>query len=168
MYVNSKRNAVFIAHPRTGSSAIGYVFRNSALGFVKVENHHSIDPKLCAGTVACVLRNPFDALVSWFHYHRKFEGNFQEFLYWFHENPNIWVQHGLLYGAPYANHILRYEYLQADMDEFMLKIGGTPFEIPLRNVSKTRDGRPWHEYYPGVTVPAFKICEPKQENVFPV
>lgn len=171
MYVNEKRKAVFICHPRTASSALGWVFRSYPLGFVKVGNHHSLNPKMLGGmTVACVVRNPLDMLVSWYYYHRNdWDGKpFQDFLHWFAENPNVWVKHGILYGVPYANHILRYEHLDSDLEAFWKKIGMDPVPLPVRNVSKKREGRPFHEFYSGVTVPDIKLMEPVQENEIPV
>jgi len=170
MYVCEKRRAAFICHPRTGSSALGHVLRSHS-GFTKIGNHHSLRPNELdpSWTIACVVRNPLDMLVSWFYYHRHFDGGgFQEFLYWFHENPCIWVQWGLLYGLPYCNYTLRFENLQQDLDEFMLKIDHPQLDVPERNVSKRRCRRPWHQYYTGVVVPPFKLCEPKQEKEIPI
>lgn len=173
MYVHAKARAAIICHPRTASSSLGHMLRNSARGFEKIGNHHSLVPEICdqMDVVACVLRNPLDLLVSWYYYHRKrieAKETFQDFLYWFRENPNIWVQYGLLYGIPYCNYTMRFECIQQDLTEFCRKIGVAEIILPERNVSRYREKRPWHEFYEGIQVPEFKLMEPRQDKEIPV
>lgn len=170
MYVNYSKKLAFICHPRTASVAISHLLRER--GWEDIAGHHNVVPEICKQpnwTIACVLRNVFDILVSWYFWHRHFEGTFQEFLFWFKDNPNLYTTFGLFYGLPYSNHILRFENLQDDFNEFLIKVNLEPIKISLKNVTERRKGRSWHEFYKGVVVPEFKICDSIfHEEPFPV
>lgn len=47
--------------------------------------------------------------------------------------------------------VMRYERLQADFDDLIRRVGGTPCEIPRINVSAVRGARPYSEEYDRLT-----------------
>jgi hypothetical protein len=80
-----------------------------------------------------MVRNPFDRMVSWY-YHSLYKskthtGTFEEFL-----NRRLTGKSENLI-PPYikCDHIIRYEYLQADFDTFLNLINLTPHELPHIN-----------------------------------
>lgn len=167
MYVNKHYKAGFICHPRTASSATGHMLRR--VGFDKYGNHHAVAMRwlLPGWSIACTVRNPLDTLVSWFFYdrHHQHADNFELWLADFEINGNMWTKNGLFYGLQYANYVLRFEHLQEDWDNWLKLIGYRQrVVIPKRNVSKRREGRPWHEFYAGIKIPSVKICVPAGPN----
>lgn len=162
MYIDRERKAAFICHPKTGSSALGWVI-NKQMHLEKVGTHHTVEPQILGPDwkVGCVVRHPIDTLVSWYFYHRHFEGTFQEFLF---REPSRWMRYGLFYGLPYATHVLRFEHLQKDWYSFCDEVGWTRYPIPVKNVSERRAGRHWQEFVVGCTIPDIKICDPEKRT----
>lgn len=148
MYIHEEKKTVFIAHPRTASSATGHLL--TQLGFKIVGGHHNILPKkigpdhIVLGTV----RNPLDVMVSWYFNQRREQRDFTEWLPVFLEQATI-IKEGLFVGIRHCTHILRYETLQSDFTKAMCYAGFQRFEVvlPRRNVSKLRTDQPILDYY---------------------
>lgn len=147
MYVLKNKKIAFIGHPRTGSTAIGHVLTEH-LGFERVGTYHGIVPEIIEPDwiVGCTVRNVYDTIVSWYFYNRH-PGPFEDWLPDFLDNPNHLIKDGLFYGQKYATHVLRFENLDADFQEFLLKAGLDDHPLPKKNVSERRAGRPWRTFF---------------------
>jgi hypothetical protein len=139
MYVNEQKKTIFIAHPRTASSATGHILLE--MGFVIQGNHHSFDTELNlhGWTVASTVRNPFDTLVSWY-YNKPREASFKDWLPIFLNSCHFLQGPRMFYGTLYCTHVLRFEELQYDFNCLCQDIGLPRTMIPKRNVSN----RPLH------------------------
>lgn len=147
MYVLKNKKIAFIGHPRTGSTAIGHVLIEH-LNFELVNGYHKVAPEILEPDwiVGCTVRNIFDTIVSWYFYNRH-PGPFEEWLPDFLNNPNHLIKDGLFYGQKYATHVLRFEHLDADFQEFLLKASLNSYPLPKKNVSRYREERPWRNFY---------------------
>jgi len=141
------KNVAFIAHPRTASTSIGYVLEQY-LGFKRVGTYHGVVPEIIEPNwiVGCVVRNVFDTIVSWYFYNRH-PPPFEEWLPDFLNDSNHLIKDGLFFGQKYATHILRFEHLNADFQEFLLKAGLDDHPLPKKNVSRYREERPWQDFF---------------------
>lgn len=147
MYVNHYHEAIFIAHPRTASTATAHVLMQK--GFEIIGDHHYVDHECIPRDykVICTVRNPFDLMVSWYH-NKPRE---QPFALWLPEflDGCHYLQDRIFYGQPYATHVMHFEYLQEDFDQIAKQVGLPQTEIPPRNVSRERKvkGFPFIAYY---------------------
>jgi hypothetical protein len=90
-----------------------------------------------------VVRNPYDALVSWWL--RSRTGiPFAEFIATY-ENPHFVNDGRLFWLVEDDMEILRYENLQEEVDRMLAGVGLDPVQLPNMNV--TRDKDPWLTYY---------------------
>lgn len=156
MYIFHNHNLAYIAHPKTASAAMANVLED--LGAILKGAHHHVKEEWCrpildgGGLIMSTVRNPFDSMVSWyFHYKQRRKGaEMEPFVEWLPQqlgNPNQYIHQGLFFGLPWTNRTLRFENLQADFDQVMTEVGIGPIEIPVINVSKPREGRPYQEMY---------------------
>lgn len=156
MIILDNHNLAYIAHPKTASAATSDALKD--LGVIVRGAHHDAEEKWCrpildtGGLIMSTIRNPFDSMVSWyFHYKMRRKGvemePFGEWLTTQLGNPNQYIKRGLFFGLPWTNRILRFEHLQADFDQVMTEIGIGLIEIPIKNVSTPREGRPYQEMY---------------------
>ncbi len=137
MYFHFDKKVAFIAHPRTASSATGHILMQ--MGFEIRDSHHAFNPEweLDGWTVGCTVRNPFDTMVSWF-YNSPREQPFDLWLPKFISECHLLSDPLMFYGQPYATHVLRFENLQDDFDEFCKDANLPTTKIPRRNVSERR------------------------------
>ena len=153
MYLHEKMKVIFIAHPRTASSATSHLLLS--LGFKVVADHHRIIRKAIQrdDLVFATVRHPLDVFVSWYCNKKREQASFSEWLPVFLEQATI-MQDGLFPGTPHCTHILKYESLQKYFTRFMIHAGfqEDQLEIPYRNVSMRRKGRPFMSYYTPKTI----------------
>lgn len=91
------------------------------------------------------VRNPYDVLATWFQLQVKYK-DFVEFLRKFeHKQFLLGDPPDLFWQCGEGFHILRWETLQKDLDEFLAGWGLPSVEIPRENT--TKDKKPWQEYY---------------------
>ena len=155
MYVLN--DLTFIAHPRMASRACAKALMGA--GADTVNGHHRMSD-CTTGTVACVVRNMFDVMVSWWHNANFQPGTdiplkmevqpFNEYLCEkAYDTTHRWfIEPRYHYGFRRSNWIMRYENLQADMDQLFYKIGLDPPELPIIGKSKRR---PYQDYYTPTT-----------------
>lgn len=156
MYVIPKYKFAFLAAPRTGSKAVAKALverRGAAL----IGSHHTaLDEHLdfeigSDWTVCSAVRNHWDTMVSWwFKIERRARAMMPlaEFIPRFcRNNPNI-VQDGRLWWKtlPHTNTILRYEQLQSDFDQALVKAGMPPLDLP-KVTDSLRAGAPYQIFY---------------------
>jgi len=148
MYVHEEKKVVFIAHPRTASSATAHVLMG--MGFTIWGNHHSFDwwSRFEGWVVGCTVRNPFDVMVSWYH-NKPREQSFDLWLPRFLSECHYFDNHLLFYGQPYATHRLQFETLQKDFDWFCGDTNLPLTKIPQRNVSVDRGKKHYMSFYDG-------------------
>ena len=149
MYVieTGKIPFAFIAHPKTGSQSVRKSFREQ-LSAQQVLGHHHVDEptvgriKEAGGIVACVVRNPFDLMVSWYFYSNKEPRmGFEEWTCKTIASGNGWIEKGLFYGAHHCNAIIRFEDgLARQLNRILSKCG-------ISNVSLSHEGRTDHDFY---------------------
>lgn len=156
MYVIPEWKFCFLAAPRTGSKAVAKALVEQR-GAILVGSHHSTpdehpeyeinnDWAVCSG-----IRNHWDAMVSWwFKIERR--GRMMplaEFLPRFCENNPAFVRDNQLWwvNMPYTNvEVLRYDWLESDLDNALVAVGLPPVTLPSVIDSK-RDQRPYQVYY---------------------
>lgn len=138
--------------------ATGHALQHQA-GFQRIGGHHEglarglerlgADP--VDWTSFCVIRNPWDAIVSWHvggsgapgpltveRIREIMEGVTGDYV----PDPHrLWSLHGD------ADHRLRYEHLEGELNELLSRFDLGPVELPRRNVSDARQGRPYHSFY---------------------
>ncbi len=152
MYVIDDKLA-FICHPKTGSQSI----REALRGAKVVEGMHGVDPSVCEqlrkkGIVACVVRNPWDLMISWYFYSHVNPYNirderphdFEDWLPWFIENDK-WIKKGLFYGAKHCNQFIRFEGSLERQINYLLEVSKMP-PIKLPHNGKTNH-RDYSHYY---------------------
>lgn len=160
MYLIPEKKFCYVANPRTGSKAV----RDALLsrGAILVGSHHTtpddhLDIKMGSNwTVCATTRNHWDTMISWyFKIERKERAMtpLADFLSCFCANNPNFVRDGRLWwcGEGYVNTYLRYESLQADFDQALVKAGMAPLDLP-RVVDSKRNGRPYQIFYKRDTV----------------
>jgi len=148
--------AHYLAMPRTGSKAVRDAFR-SVVG-CRTDGHHCLDDfkrmVFPGDLVMSTVRNPFDWFVS-FWYLNGCPGKFDRFVpklcdtsEWIKRNADVTECRLFWKYAPLSTHILRYEYLQDDLDTALI-LNGFP-EMPLKQ-NGTPKPRPYQTYYKRLT-----------------
>ena len=165
-YVNRAARLAFLAHPRAASHSIARALQEQA-GFTAVQTHHDGRevvtrrwPEAEGWTFFCVVRNPFDALVSWWYKRGRNDGHgFGPA--WIErleremgvERPSgnpVLVQPGRLWiYADDSDTIVRYEHLDADLDELLAAHDLPTVTLP-HDVCSNRP-EPYQEQYDRVT-----------------
>lgn len=149
MAVLLPRKFLFLGTPRAGSTCIHNALRRIP-GAVLLEQHvrrstmieENLGPYRGEPTFL-VVRNPYDALVSWWL--RSRTGlPFAEFLATY-ENPHFVNDGRLFWLVEDDMELLRYEKLQEDVDRVLAGLGIAPRQLP--RVNATRDKEPWQSYY---------------------
>lgn len=153
---------IFVAHPRTASRSISEVLKKG--GCTMQGNHHYMDEALCEdvrdanGIVACVKRNMFDVLVSWFHRSISHTPTpptapVTDFTKWLeivmkggHMYLDVPVYH---YGMKYANWVMRYERIESELTALLFRA-----ELPRLKMEHEGKSDRFHyqNYYTPVTV----------------
>ena len=165
-YINPQARLCFLAHPRAASHSISRALQEQA-GFRSDAKHHGTrasivrrHPEADNWTFFCVVRNPYDALVSWWYHRGKNDGH--EFNpRWIERlerevgverppgNP-VLVEPGRLWiYADDSDAIVRYEQLDADLNE-LLEAHDLPAVVLPYDVVSRRE-RSYAEHYDSVT-----------------
>jgi hypothetical protein len=162
-YANPDARLAFLAHPRAASHSVARALQDQA-GFVPVGTHHAgrdvvADrwPESANWTFFCVVRNPYDALVSWWYKRGKGEG-FELRPRWLEtlerqlsvERPegdvHLMAPGRLWLMADECDVVLRFEHLTADLTELLDAHGLPVVNLPW-DVRSNRGGVPyWEEY----------------------
>ena len=165
-YVNRAARLAFLAHPRAASHSIARALQEQA-GFVPVPTHHDgrevVErrwPEAKSWTFFSVVRNPFDALVSWWFKRGKNDGH--EFApQWIERleremgelRPSghpVLVQPGRLWiYADDSDAVIRYERLTEDLNE-LLVAHDLPIVTLPHDVRSART-EPYQDHYDQVT-----------------
>jgi hypothetical protein len=144
MYLHHEKKIGFIAHPRTASTATSHALME--MGFEISQGHHEFKRTLDATWIFfCTVRNPLDVMVSWY-YNKPREKPFDLWLPEFLEGCHFLQGPRMFFGRHLCSHVLYYETLQEDFDEFCQDVGLPQKEIPKRNVSK-RPEQSFRMYY---------------------
>lgn len=154
MWVISKR-LVFIAHPKTASRAVrDAVIR---LGGRQVSSHHGIDhevleeEKARGASVGCVIRNPYDVMVSWyFHMEARHSNTPRPFSKWVREimvNGNGHIENGLYFGFHLCDTVMRFESLIDDWYGWATKCGLKYEPLQYVGVSLKRSYQHYSRWY---------------------
>jgi len=164
MYVNYEKRAIFLAHPRTASRAVGYFLRDH-YGFLSCGSHHGgPDPATFEDFfLFTTVRNHWDAFTSWFFngIGQSERGNFTvpwvrnwikghpnylkpPFMWWFRQDfPHV--------------HTMRYENLDKDFGQVCEILGMEWAPVPVVGPGIYRKGRRYQDVIP--TNAAFYIFE---------
>ena len=156
MYIIPDKKFVFIAAARTGSKSVAQALVQQR-GAILVGSHHTIPedhPEWDIDknwTVCSAVRNHYDALVSWYFKIERHKPSMQplmKFLPRFCEQNPDFVRDGELWWRtlPISNSVLRYGWLQADIDTALVKAGMAPVDLP-RVLDSKREGAPYQAYY---------------------
>lgn len=153
MLIHQEKRVAFILHPRCASHSIAEALQG--IGFVYSGTHHQIDQDWVniAKSVACVVRNPCDVLVSWYHY----QGGDRTFKQYLEDWPNQWALNGMFYGLGHCDTVINYENLDSELNLWLSKIGLPSVTLPKVNVTKNR--KPWELMFTGYEA-SIKICDP--------
>lgn len=133
MSVRTQVGWIFQAHPRTASTAI-----EAALGGEPSPRHHDWLEPTAGEKTFCVVRNPFDVMVSWWLLNGG--GDLTEFIQTYAHSD---LEHdGLLfYHAPRCDEVLFYEHLRWDLSRLFKR------PIHLKRLNRTPDKKHWKTYY---------------------
>ena len=156
---------VFYHVPKTGGSSITYWLENNNLGLIaNIKPMHAHPTSIATNNFVtnfpvnwsfCVVRNPWDRWVSWWHYWKfmvkRFDHSFEEYTENFFTGqykdltggeygPNI----PQIHFSRHVHEVLRYENLEEDFKKVQDKLNvHTPLE-KRGNVSK---GKPHYSHY---------------------
>jgi hypothetical protein len=158
LYVHRDARLVYLAHPRTASSATAKALKGVGFEMVSGDHHMALDTAtgLWAASVATTIRCHFDKLVSlWYHldcdpplgpeFWAAFLGTANRERY---PDPHrLYALH-----AAAATTLLRFERLQFDLNDWLTAHGVEPVVLPHTNRTKARKGRHWRSYYDAATL----------------
>ncbi len=154
MYVDHERRMIYLAHPRTASTATAALLQTK--GFEPSHGHHSrmwtpgcpiTRGEWADYTVFTTIRNHWDTVVSWLHStlgtHLKemplIGVDDLETL-----NPQYVHAHELWWmHTADADVVLRYETLNEDLSRVL----GMKVEVPFKNVSSRRNDKHYSHFY---------------------
>ncbi|MCI0556504.1 MAG: hypothetical protein L0287_36645, partial [Anaerolineae bacterium] len=156
------RSFAYIAHPKTGSQSMQKVLRETFDARV-VKGVHDIDPTECeqiiqeGGIVACTVRNPWDLMVSWYHFARSTSdvGTFRDWLMRILTTGNGWIEKRF-YGLEYCNRVFRFEYdLQLQLNNCLIDCGLRAVDLPHIGATEHRQ---YSYYYDSETAAAVALA----------
>lgn len=144
MYVHPRQKRIYLAHPRTASTATSETLMGR--GYERVGSHHDglaetgWDPTGWFAFTA--VRHPCDAVASWGFFHdAPWETSWWD--EWLRSEVHVSADPPRLFvHAPDADAVLRYETLERDL----ARLGITGLE--RENVSEDREGSGWREVLP--------------------
>ena len=129
------KDIIFIANPRTGSSAIADAIL--AAGGKKLEaDHHALPEEpydMVETLVAFTVRNHYDVILS--YWQKKARGmTLDHFIDMITSEEHPRFPHAGLYahGMDYVNFIIRYESMEADLANLMCLAAVETFELPAQ------------------------------------
>jgi len=141
MYLHRDSRLIYLANPRTGSTATATALMG--IGFEKVGRHHEA-VKVGKGWVSFgVVRNHWDAALSWVlaHNYPMTVESLRKAL------DNEYVSENKMWGYHSPDFLLRYEKLEQELNDFLF----APVKLPRENVSTNRKGRHYREFYDAET-----------------
>ena len=141
MYLHRDSRLIYLANPRTGSTATATALMG--IGFEKVGRHHEA-VKVGKGWVSFgVVRNHWDAALSWVlaHNYPMTVESLRKAL------DNEYVSENKMWGYHSPDFLLRYEHLKNELDLTLLFYDLGPVKLPRENVSHNRKGRHYREIY---------------------
>lgn len=144
----------FILPPKTGTRSQAYCIRK--LDAEVVRGRHGIDEARLgeADLIYAAIRNPYDLLVSWFHYSREGQTKGRQFEEWFEHDVtnkhNSYLAKGTcLQFAEHADRYIRYEKgLQEQLREAVESLGFNPDQVNIPHLGQAKSRKPWEHYYP--------------------
>jgi len=159
MYVIPDKKFIYMAAPRTASKSVSQTLLKK--GAILVGSHHTTlddhpEIKVSSDWVICSsIRNHWDSIISWwFKLERKQQAMtpLAEFIPRFCENNPNFVFDGQLWWKtlPLTNTLIRYEWLQADFDQALVKAGMAPCDLP-HITDSARECAPYQRFYKGHT-----------------
>jgi len=141
----------YIAHPKTASVSTVRALMEKGWKGVGQDcqshgpGHHSIYPFPAGSRCICVVREPRDWLVSWYHYLGK--RNKQPFHEWLPTFRTPLQLNGLeFYGVPFSTHVIFFSELQEGWNAVMDDLRRPRIELPHENVSIDRE-KPTASYF---------------------
>jgi hypothetical protein len=140
-----------ILPPKTGTRSVEKVLRG--LGAKKLAGRHGVDKAALRDcrAVYSTLRNPFDVLVSWFHYRPPAGVRDKSFEMWFdlsvRQGRNGYLNRGrALPHATLADRFMRHENgLASELNRMLTEVGREPAEVPHIGAAENRRG--YRAYY---------------------
>lgn len=139
----------FILPPKTGSRSVEAALRG--LGGKVYAGRHGVDTFLLEGSNVsyATVRNPYDVLVSWYHYEprgARTKTTFRAYLDGLDKRKNGHLEHSVLHFAECAGKFLRYEDgLEAQLNLALDAAGYDP--VTLNVIGQAVNRKPWPTYY---------------------
>ena len=159
MYVHRERNLIYLAHPRTASTATAQFLKTR--GFESLHGHHarlsiSVSSALenrSKWKAFTVVRNHLDTIVSWAASYLETSKlslgkldmkqlDYIDATCDYVQPHSLWWMH-----SQEADVILRYERLEEGLSEIL----GEEVRLPFANVSRRRGSPHWKTYYDSKT-----------------
>jgi hypothetical protein len=141
MPVLIKRKILFLAHPRTASTATSSAL--CEVGGLRVGKHHHAFMYPPSGEdIVCTIRNPYDVLATWFHLSGYKDVN--DFL---HEYHHSYMKIGgrLFYFSERSDHFLLYDTLAEDFARLLQTYRLRPQR--LYRINTTSKKKPFMSYF---------------------
>jgi len=149
MYLNYGERLVYLASPRTASTATSEALKKQA-GFAPYRDHHggfreNDVLRRSDWKAFTVVRNPWDTVVSWAFWNSKpVETLTPDFIEETLMVAHKWISYYKLFLlADQADVICRFENLESDLSAVV----GKPLTLHPKNVSEWREKRPYQEFY---------------------
>ncbi len=148
MAVVVKGKLVYLEHPRTASTSMRIALQR--LGG-KTKSRHTLFLPERGEKVMSVVRNPFDVLVSWWHIIGARQGfkTFKDFVANC-EDPFMVQRGNLFYFAHHCQYIIKFEYLQHELNHVLDLVGLPHVELPHLNGTAKKLG--FRSYYDPETI----------------
>lgn len=137
-----------ILPPKTGTRSLERWLRELP-GAERIGNRHGFprDTIESCDLVYASVRNPFDVMVSWFHYCYSSKMPFPQFLSQvIIGQSSSYLRYSTLPGAEFAAELIRYEHDLQSEAERVAEVHGWP-KPTLAHVGKAETRRPYREYY---------------------
>jgi len=150
------RKLVFIAHPKMASRSV-----RDAIVRLKGRqcgSHHEIvndeleKQRERGASIGCVIRNPYDVMVSWYYHMEKRHGRkgVRPFSKWIREviaNGNGHLEYGMYKGYHLCDTVMHFENLDEDWKAWTEKCGLRHEPLGYVGVSLARSYAPYCEHY---------------------
>lgn len=169
MYYHAKAKLVFLAHPRTASVATSLALRDCGFQLLDGYGHHTllnrakfVMEERSKWTTFTMVRNHWDAAVSWIlkvgwvgeicadgTECRVFKADWSKDCFRMAMDNNGFIKNGQMWGHHMADAdtVFFYEGLSGNLRSWLREFDITLPPIRKENMSKSRDGRHYHEFY---------------------
>lgn len=158
MYFHEKSGLIYLAHPRTGSTATAKLL--TSLGFELIGSHHSGLEENYTGdwvdSVFSVVRNHYDVIASWHaatlpadrqHVEPMNHADLERVYYRAYQHmgpgPHTMYRHWFV-----SDDVLRYEALEEELHELLVTNGLKPEPLPRLNENKRRENMSYRQLVP--------------------